>query len=357
VYRDPAGEKRSRSFARKTDAERFRSTVEADLIRGDWRDPRLGATTVASWAEQWYATSADKRGSTRARLRGILDRHVLPKWGPRRLSTVQHVEVRAWVAELSSTGLAPRTVRKVAQVLGALMGAAVDARLLAASPCERIPLPRADDQEMRFLTPTEVARLADAMDPRYRAFVWTGALGGLRLGELVGLRRRRVDLLRGRLEVAETGVQVGGTITFGPPKTRAGHRMVTLGSAARTALDQHLAERTGPAADALVFTSPDGGVLHPPNWRRRFWEPAVLAAGLEPLRIHDLRHTAISLWLAAGDNPKEVSRRAGHTSVAFTLDRYGHLYDDADERSRDRLDTLMAAAETPQSAVVRELRG
>jgi integrase len=64
------------------------------------------------------------------------------------------------------------------------------------------------------------------------------------------------------------------------------------------------------------------------------------AAGLDGLRIHDLRHTAVALWIAAGANPKEVAAGPGHTSVSFTLDRYGHLYPDADQALRDRLDAL-----------------
>jgi hypothetical protein len=78
---------------------------------------------------------------------------------------------------------------------------------------------------------------------------------------------------------------------------------------------------------------------------------------LEGLRIHDLRHTAVALWIAAGANPKEVAARAGHSSVSFTLDRYGHLYPEADTALRDRLDALYGTARsTPEATVVR-LRG
>jgi integrase len=115
----------------------------------------------------------------------------------------------------------------------------------------------------------------------------------------------------------------GASCTWGPPKTRAGRRIVTL----PRSVVKELAEHLGPVgeADAWVFTADKGGVLRPSNFRVKVWLPAVRAAGLAPLRPHDLRHTAVALWIAAGANPKEVSVRAGHTSVAFTLDRYGHL--------------------------------
>ena len=72
--------------------------------------------------------------------------------------------------------------------------------------------------------------------------------------------------------------------------------------------------------------------------------PWTRAAGLDGLRIHDLRHTAVALWIAAGANPKEVAARAGHASVSFTLDRYGNLYPEADLSLRERLEAIWSAS-------------
>jgi integrase len=189
----------------------------------------------------------------------------------------------------------------------------------------------------------------------HRALVLLGAYGGLRIGELAGLRRRRVDLLRGTVDVAEIVVEVRGKLFIGPPKTRAGRRTVGLPRAVVEELAAHLGP-VGPA-DAHVFTAEKGGVLRPSNFRTKVWLPAVQAAGLAPLRPHDLRHTAVALWIAAGANPKEVSVRAGHTSVAFTLDRYGHLFEGHDQELRDRLDAMLAEGRKEAStAVVVQLR-
>jgi integrase len=140
--------------------------------------------------------------------------------------------------------------------------------------------------------------------------------------------------------MAEIVVEVQGELFMGPPKTRAGRRIVTL----PRAVVEELADHLGPVGDpdAHVFTADEGGVLRPSNVRVKVWLPAVRAAGLAPLRPHDLRHTAVALWIAAGASPKEVSVRAGHTSVAFTLDRYGHLFPGHDEELRDRLDAMLA---------------
>jgi integrase len=182
--------------------------------------------------------------------------------------------------------------------------------------------------------------------------VLVGAYGGLRIGELAGLRRSRVVLLRGTVQVAEIVVEVGGVLHMGPPKTRASRRTVGLPRFVVEELAAHLAAPGDP--EGLVFTAPQGGPLRLPAFRARVWRPAVRAAGLDGLRIHDLRHTAVALWIAAGANPKEVSARAGHSSVSFTLDRYGPLYPEADAALRERLDALYGTAQpTPTSPVVR----
>jgi integrase len=173
------------------------------------------------------------------------------------LAAISQRDVRAWVAELSARGLAPATVQKAYQLLGKVLGAAVDAGMLAQSPCRRVPLPKVEREEMRFLTSAEVATLADAIDRRYRALVLVAAYGGLRIGELAGLRRSRVDLLRGTVTVAEIVVEVRGVLHVGPPKTRASRRTVGLPRFVAEELAAHLAS----ADDLDAFVSPPRRVV------------------------------------------------------------------------------------------------
>jgi Phage integrase family len=93
-----------------------------------------------------------------------------------------------------------------------------------------------------------------------------------------------------------------------------------------------------------VFKAQGGGPLRISNFRRNIWRPAVAHANLVGLRIHDLRHTAVALWIAAGASPKEVAARAGHTSTSFVLNRYGVLFPEAGTALRTRLDSLFRAA-------------
>jgi integrase len=175
-----------------------------------------------------------------------------------------------------------------------------------AKPLPQRAAAKIEREEMRFLTPAEIVDLAEAIHARYRALVFVGAYGGLRMGELAGLRRSRVDLLAGAVTVAETPTEVKGKLIAGPPKTRAGRRTVGLPPFVVRELKAHLAAAQRPSSH--VFTAPGGGPLRVPSFRARSWLPATEAAGL---RIHDLRHTAVALWIAAGATPKEVAVRGG----------------------------------------------
>jgi len=290
--------------------------------------------------QQWSATTVNLKPSSRARDDSYLRNHVLPAFGQAPLARISHLDVRAWVADLNAKGLAPATVHKAYQTLAKTLRAAVDAGLIARSPCRDVPLPRVEREEMRFLDPTEIARLADRITPRYRAMVLLGAYGGLRLGELAGLRRGRLQLAQRHVRVAEIAVEVRGTLTFGTPKTRASRRSVPLPGFVAGALAEHLDAFCDHDPDTLVFAGRDGAALRANLWRRRHWRPAVTAAALDPLRPHDLRHAAVSLWIAAGASPKQIATWAGHTSVAVVLDRYGHLFPGHESAVLERLEAI-----------------
>ena len=118
-YRDPTGRERSRSFARKADADRFMATIQADLIRGDWTDPRLSKTTLAEWSQRWLVTKTHLKPKTLAGYRSNLDAHVLPAFGDYQLRHIDRMATEEWIADLQASGLGPSGVRQARQVLNA----------------------------------------------------------------------------------------------------------------------------------------------------------------------------------------------------------------------------------------------
>ena len=183
------------------------------------------------------------------------------------------------------------------------------------------------------------------------------AYSGLRAGELIALRRQHVDLLRRTITVVEKVQYISGRHVVSVPKSSAGRRPVALPGVVVAALEEHLAAYAEPGSEGLVFPAPEGGFLRLENFRKRVWTPAVTAAGIAPLRLHDLRHTCASLAIAAGADVKVLQRMLGHASAALTLDRYGHLMPGQAQSVADRLDEMARGASPAESAPVRPIRG
>lgn len=331
-YIDPAGQERARNFSRKADAEAFLHAIETDKLRGSYIDPESGRITFAEWAAQVEAARLDVSPSTHARDDSLLRNHVLPTFGPFQLRAIEPTHLRQWVARLQAQGLAPSTVAKCFQIVARILEAAVTDGLLPHSPRRRVSLPKVATEERRFLSAEEVAELAHVIDSRYRALVLFGAYTGTRLGEMAGLLTRDLDLLRGVAHIQGT-------------KSRTSRRTVALSAFLREELAHHLAVH-GPGRDGHVFPSPEGGPLHPTNFRRRIWKPAVAASVGEPMRPHDLRHTHVALLIAAGEDPYVISQRLGHASIKTTYDIYGHLFEGRDQEAADRLDEVARRAQT-----------
>jgi integrase len=206
------------------------------------------------------------------------------------------------------------------------MKLAIETGYLVVNPVSAVKIARQSEPEMLFLDAEEVEHLASAIREPYATLVYLLAYGGLRWGEAAALRRKRCDLLRSRLEVAESLADVRGHLHFGPTKTYRS-RLVVVPGFLRDLLAEHLARYVDDDPSALVFTSPQGQPLRNTNFRRQVWYRAVAEAGLpDGLRIHDLRHTCASLLISQGAHPKAIQTVLGHSSITVTMDRYGHLF-------------------------------
>jgi len=223
-----------------------------------------------------------------------------------------------------ASGSAAGTVRQAYVVLSQILTSAETNGLINRSPAVGVKLPSPAREEQRYLTADQVTLLAKTIHPRYRVLVLPGAYGALRWGELAGLRAARLRLLQRKIDVLETLIEVQGRLVTGPPKT--GSRTISIPTSVAEELARHLATHArGP--NGLVFAAPEGGPLRYRALLQRFWRPAVERARLAPLRIHDLRHTAVALAVAAGVHPKEIQELCGHASITTTLNVYGHLFE------------------------------
>ena len=357
-YPDGSGRKvpADRTFPTKADAAQFLASVQTDLARGQFLDPREGKITLAQWSEEWLALPG-KRPASVTRDRQGLD-VFLPSLGSLPLSAITPKHVQAAVSARTKVA-APATVRRDFAALRAVLNAAVDADRIARSPARKTALPTIPGAERPTITPEGLAELADGLPGHYRALVLTGAVLGLRWGETIGLRVCDIDFPRRTVVVTGTVKELAGHLSLErDAKTERSLRSLVAPAFLIDELANHIAlYRESPDADsdALVFLGAKGGVLRR-NFVERILRPAVekvraeaIAAGRVPpipegLTFHDLRHVGITAMADAGVPYNVTQRRAGHSTARMTMERYSHRSTDADKDAASALQTYFSGA-------------
>ncbi len=345
-YRDPDGKQRNRLFDRKVDAERFAATTGADLARGVYVDQAAGRVTFRAFAEEWRANQLHRSGTAQS-AEQHLRLHVYPVIGDRPIATIRPSDLQALVRRLDAT-LAPSTTAVVYGRVVAVFRAAARDRIIATSPCIDVRLPaRRPASMLEVLTGEQVHALADAVPGRYRGAVLAGAGLGLRPGELFGLTVDRVDFLRRSVRVDQQLARVRrpgvARVELAPLKTQASYRTIPLPDVVASALAAHLAEWPAHGDLGVVFTNERGGPIqgHP---FAAMWETAAGRAELpEWATPHDLRHYYASALIRGGASVKVIQARLGHASAKTSLDTYGHLFPDEEDRTRAAVDLALGS--------------
>ncbi|BBG05451.1 MULTISPECIES: tyrosine-type recombinase/integrase [Pseudonocardia] len=345
-YLGPDGQRRTASttFARKADADVYLSRVEATISQGEWTDPSRAKVRLVDYAESWVEQRAGLRPRTVELYRWLLARHIVPTLGGVALGELTTALVRQWRADLLVAGVSQTMAAKAYRLLRAVLNTAVEEdRILTRNPCRVRGADQENPAERPVLTLPQVFELADAMRyRRLRMLIIVTAFATLRWGEATALRRQDVapDGSWLRVSVAHTEV-VGRGIVVGPPKSRAGVRTVSIPTAVRPELVEHLRTYVGPGPDALLFTGPKGGALRRAHFNNLVrWVETVKKIGAPGLHFHDLRHTG-NLWAAqTGASTKDLMSRMGHDDMRAAL-IYQRATSSADRRIADGLSGLV----------------
>ena len=326
------GRPATRAFDRKSDAENYGTTQEADQLRGTYIDPKRGNVTLREYGEGKYLPSQfHLRANSAETYASHLRNHIYPALGGRRMGSLERTDMKSFVALLAAK-LAPTTTETVFTVLRALMQSAVDDKVIPANPCSRVPLPKAEKRVVEPMAAAAVLALADAITPRYRVMVVLGAGAGLREGEAFGLTVPRVDFLRRKLHIRD---QAQRGATAAPLKTKASMRVIPADDWVLAEITAHM-QAYAPGPGQVIVTNRLGRVAK----RNSFgscWREAVdrartcgnlrrsIRAGrqvrrgvrgsgalpAEGTRFHDLRHFYASALIAANLNPKVIQARLG----------------------------------------------
>ena len=351
LWRDHEGRQRSKSFDRKLDAERHLSTVEADLLRGIYVDPRAGQITLSEYAERWMAVQV-WRQSTRELAESHLSNHIGPGLGSRKLVAITRTDVQGFVAALEAKGLSPRTVEGIYRRLVSMIEGAVHDRLIVQSPAVKIRLPKVNHtvaSQVVALDVDDVHRIAEAAPPWLTAFVWTIATAGLRPGEAAGLTVERVDFMRRSISVDRQLTTLSkGVPQLGPPKTASSVRTIPVADSLIAELNRHMIEHKPVEIEdgaSLLFSNRDGRPLRR-NTLGDAWDRLRKKLDLpaEARGWHSLRHTYASWLIEDGLSVRTVQARLGHASATETLEVYSHLWPDSDDDTRAAIEARLSHA-------------
>jgi integrase len=347
------------SYRTKSEAEAAFAAAVVAQKRGGWVTPEDTRVTVADYSQSWVEARLTSRGEPlRPRVRelyqGHLRNHINPTLGNVELGKLSTAKIRRWHSGLLAGGLGASTTAKCYRLLHAILNTAVEDSHLVANPCSIMGASVEPCDERVIPSIDEVFVLADMVAPHLRALVLLAAFGGLRRGELFGLRRRDIDLLHRTVDVhAQRQESKKGNMLIGPPKSDAGRRILALPAELVPVVEEHLARWVGRDSDAYVFVGEQGRPLRPGVWQRQ-WNAARTAIGRPELHLHDLRHVAGTLAAATGAGTKEIMRRLGHSTPQAAL-RYQHATDERDRVLADGIDLIIRAARQEDAAGVAAL--
>jgi integrase len=350
--RDRRGRRRWESGATIKEAQRLKAELEVDVCRGDFRD--RSRERFADYARSWIETYGGRTGrglseSTRDDYRRRLEQNAIPFFGRMRLSEIEPRDLKEYVAQLERPspehpkGFKPNTVRLAVAPVRVLLATAVEEGILRSNPAAglRIAQRRAEGEgeeveQVKAMSETEVAALLaqiGARAQRWLLFFTFLAWSGMRIGELIELRWKDVDL--GQRVVHVRRRSFDGRV--GPPKSKYGRRRLRLTPDLARAL-WRLQGEASTEEDDLVFATRAGGRVAPSTLMRRVLKPAAVEAGLGEwvgegrdrraqswVGFHTFRHSCASILFRHGWNAAQVQRWLGHHSPAFTLATYVHL--------------------------------
>lgn len=348
---EPGGLEKARAFASKDAAEAHLATVDVDIRGGNY--VRESRTTFREYATEWMGRQVHQSPATVAAVERFMRLHAFPVIGDLPIQSVTRAQVQQLVVVTSKPAgtLGPTAVRGLHAYVQAVFLSAVEDRLIGASPCRSISLPKTSKTLVHPLDVPAVRAIAARMRetcPRLEGMVWLGAGTGLRPGELKSLTVDRVDgdVLRVDRQLVERGT-TAAKVVWGPLKNDASYRSLPITTATQKRLLQHM-ERFPPGRFGLLFASARGGALNRARLSEEWGSATEGMALADRSGWHALRHHHASLLIAKGLSPRAVADRLGHADPSETLSTYSHLWPSDHARILAALDDAYGESDGPE---------
>ena len=350
-------------FVHGTKRDADRCLTELLKRRDDGVPVAYSQQRLGEWINEWLSTWRNNISErTRSDYQRIFRRYLRDEVLSRKLSRLTPEDIQDLVNELSHRGLSSRTVRMLHGGLRACLNTALRLGKVPRNVATLVDLPARGHRELRCCTPEEAQEFLEAAEAEQRirdgtdhsqacfsALFITLLLTGIRPGEALALRWSDLNGSDLRVQRAQT---VGANNKKLIASTKTGRsRVLPLGERALRTLQQHRVRQAkwklmlGAMYEdqGLIFANETGGLLDAQNIVNRHFKPLLKRVGLPPIRLYDLRHSHATLLMAAGEHPKVVQERLGHSTITLTLDTYTHVVPGMQELASARLETLLAA--------------
>ena len=265
----------------------------------------------------------------------IVELKILPYFGDKRVNDITAADIRQWQNELIKMGYSPTYLKTINNQLSAIFNYAVRYYDLKSNPCVKAgSMGKSKAEEMDFWTGEEFRKFIDSvMNKRlsYMAFMtlyWTG----MRMGELLALNPKDVDLEKRTISITKSYQRLGKKDVITPPKTPKSKRVITI--------PEFLAADIKDYMDSL-YDLQENDRLFPITkyYLEHEMQRGIKESGVKRIRVHDLRHSHASMLIELGFSPLEIANRLGHEKVETTLNTYAHLYPNKQTKLAERLDS------------------
>jgi integrase len=318
----------------KQEAVKKKNEVLRELEKGTLADgpQRKLKDYLEDWIENVHKNNI--RISTYVKYKKLIG-YIVADLGEAWLQKLTPEQVQRFYTKKRKEGLSTKTIHEIHGVLHLALKNAVRWNYVSRNVCDLVDSPRVVSREATLLTLEQAKRLLEGIHGhRLEVVLMMAVITGMRKGEILALRWSNVDFERRVLRVLHT---VDYIPPYGyvenEPKTRAGKRTIDLPDFFLEMLKQHRLrqeERRFKVGNAwengdLVFPDLTGGYLNPIHVLRMF-KKILEQAGLPHMHFHDLRHSAATILISMGINPKVIQELLGHSDISITLGIYGHLF-------------------------------
>ncbi|MBV7435271.1 site-specific integrase [Cardiobacteriaceae bacterium TAE3-ERU3] len=351
----PANRKKLAAILEKMDAELLLGTFnyeryfpksqkikEFETIRNRKEAATSKTPTFAAFASLWFSEmEIEWKFSYQEKITQILDKYLLPAFGTQDVSTIQRQDLFAFRTSLAKVrygstnkSLSKSRINQIMTSLGMILREAAE-RYHFECPYKEIKSLEVVPEDIHPFSLDEVMLLINNVRKDYRDYFIVRFFTGMRTGEIDGLKRKYVDLDKRLIMIRESKVRG----KMGRTKTKGSRRDIVMSNMVHAALTRQMKATEGKSE--FVFCAENGSPLDYHNVNKRVWAPLLRSLRMDYRRPYQTRHTAATLWLAAGENPEWIARQMGHATTVMLFTVYSRFVPNLVRKDGSALEALI----------------